>query len=325
MKTPNLTRLTRRTRVGIACATASTAMLFASCSVAPNGPAGPGGSHGSLGSSNMSDYFYHTAAGWTYTFKNVENIYNSDGSISQTLTGANDTVRTLGFDQIGPNGDSLFRYMITYRVTSAYAGGPWVYINYLQSTKSNKTHGAFVNVGDSVQGMITMDKKKPISTDTILAGIAGLMRTRYDDFTNSSSYVWQTDTIWYSEHSDSAFLWEHQNQTGPIVMERCIFVRSFHNNETWDYDVINEPNPTTTCTVANADLSKTVPAGTWSHTAEIQIKTGAIEDFDFNREYKYYGAGVGPIFQYDWWYSTSDGNTFTKQDFTRSLISLTHN
>jgi len=327
MKSPNIKWFARRVYATIAYATASSAVFLASCAVNPNGPVGPGGSNGSLGSQNMSDYFYHTSAGWTYAFQNVENIYNSDGSVSQTLTGANDTVRTLGFDQIGANGDSLFRYEITYRVSSAYAGSGPLPINYITATHSSKTHGAFVNPGANVAGMSTMeDPPKPISTDTIIAGIAGLVRTRYDDFSNSSSYVWQTDTIWYSEHLDSAFLWEHQgaNAGMPIVEERCIFVSDFHNNLKWDYDVINEPNPTTSVMVENADESWAVPAGMWNHTAVMRVKTYEFDD-DFSREYKYYGCYAGPIYQYDWWYSTSDGNSFTKQDFTRSLLSLTHN
>lgn len=320
MKSPNMNWLTRFAYAAFSCAT------LASCAVSPNGPAAPGGSHGTLGSSNMSDYFYHTSPGWTYVFKNVEKIYNSDGSVSRTLTGSNDTVRTMGFDQIGPNGDSLFRYEITFRVASAYSSSTPVAIHYLSATRSDYTHGAFVNFGDSVSGQLNMEKEQlPISTDTIIAGIGGLIRTQCNDFTNSTNYVWKTDTIWYSEHLDSAFLWEHRGGSGPIVMERCIFVKDMHTNANWTYDVINNPNPTTSCHVKDDDESFTVPAGTWNHTAEIQIKTSEIEDYDFNKEFKYYGCYVGPIYQYDWWYVTSDGSSYQKQDLTRSLISLTHN
>jgi len=322
MKTLNIKWLTRFAYAIITCAT------LASCAVSPNGPAGPGGSNGSLGSPNMSDYFYHKAAGWTYVFQNVENIYDSNGNVASTLTAANDTVRTMGYDQIASNGDSLFRYQITYRVAAAYAGRPHIPINYIPATRSDDTHGAFVAAGDSVSGMYTMEKEpQPVSTDTILAGIGGLIRTRSDDFTNSSSYVWQTDTIWYSEHNDSAFIWEHAGGMAgqPIVMERCVFIKNFQNGATWTYDVINNPNPTTTCIVANPNLVQTLLGGTFDHTVKIRIKTSEVDDKDFNREFKYYGCYTGPTSQYDWWYITTDGVNFTKQDFSRQLISVTQN
>ncbi|HET6399863.1 MAG TPA: hypothetical protein VFH95_00530 [Candidatus Kapabacteria bacterium] len=328
MKSPKLTWLTRFATATFISAAASSAMLLASCAVSPNGPAGPGGSNGSLGSPNMSDYFYRTSAGWTYVYQNVENIYNSDGSISSTMTGSNDTVRTMGFDQIASNGDSLFRYQITYRVATNYAGRPYIPINYISATKSNKTHGAFVDVGYAVPGMQTMEAEtQPVSTDTILAGIGGLIRTRSNDFTNSSSYVWQTDTIWYSEHNDSAFIWEHAGGMPgmPIVMERCVFIQNFQNGATWTYDVINNPNPTTTCIVAKPNLIQTVLGGTFNKTVKIRIATSEVDDKDFNREFKFYGCYTGPISQYDWWYVTSDGINFTMEDFNRQLISLTQN
>ncbi|MFI5201935.1 MAG: hypothetical protein ACHQNE_06080 [Candidatus Kapaibacterium sp.] len=328
MKSPKLKWLIRFAYATIACATASSAMLLASCAVSPDGPAGPGGSNGSLGSSNMSDYFYHTSAGWTYVYQNVENIYNSDGSVAQTLTGSNDTVRTMGFDQIASNGDSLFRYQITYRVASAYAGRGPMDINYIASTRSDDTHGAFVSVGDTVPGMTAMaTRPKPVSTDTILAGIAGLIRTRSNDFTGNSNYVWQTDTIWYSEHADSAFIWEHLggNPGAAIVEERCVFIKDFTQGATWNYDVINNPNPTTSCVVKDPNLIQTLLAGTFNHTTEIRIKTSEVDDKDFNREFKYYGCYTGPISQYDWWYVTADGTNFTKKDLTRKLIALSQN
>src|SRR5439155_17733294 len=92
-----------------------------SCSVNPNGPAMFGASHGSLGSTNMADYYYSKLPGFTYTYSNVQNIYNSNGTVT-TLTGAPDYVTTLGFDGLAPNGDSIYRIQITYRVLSTYAG-----------------------------------------------------------------------------------------------------------------------------------------------------------------------------------------------------------
>ncbi len=311
-----------------AFATLASAIL-AACSVSPDGPAALGGSHGSLGSPNMSDYFYKKQAGWTYIFQNTENIYDSNGVITQSLLGANDIVQTMGFDQIGPNGDSLFRYQITYRVSAAYAGGAPFDLYYIPATRSNMTHGAFIAPGAIVGGAIPMQTRpRPVSTDTILAGIAGLIRTRADDFTNTGAYVWQTDTIWYSEHNDSAFIWEHQGGMpgAPIVEERCIFTRDFVNNgwkSKWDYDVINEPNSQTFCSVDNKDTLVVLPSMVSPHTVNIRMTTKELADKDFNYENKYFGCYIGPVYQYDWWYLTSDGVTFTKQDFTRQLVSLT--
>lgn len=306
------------------------ATALSACAVSPEGPAGPGASHGTLGSSNMSDYYYHKDAGWTYVYQNVENIYNNDGTTT-TLTGANDTVRTLGFDGLASNGDSLFRYQVTYRVLSKYAGRQPFDIYYVglsgnTSSSSNGSNGAFVADGVSLNNMTPMQKRpRPVSTDTILAGIAGLIRTRVDDFSNVGSYVWQVDTLWCSSHADSVFIWEHAGLTGPIIKERCIFTQNFSQNSTWTYDVINNPNPTTSCVVVTPNQSMTCSTGTYPYVVDIRIKTSEVDDKNFNREYKWYACGVGPVVQYDWWKITSDGSNTIQQDFTRSLISLTHN
>src|SRR5438874_1193735 len=57
-------------------------VAMTSCSVSPNGPITGGVSHGSLGSTNMADYYYSKLPGITYTFSNVQHIYNSDGSVT---------------------------------------------------------------------------------------------------------------------------------------------------------------------------------------------------------------------------------------------------
>lgn len=304
---------------------------LSSCSVSSDGPATDGASHGGLGSQNMSDYYYMKAPGWTYTFNNVENIYNADGTVAQTLTGAPDYVYTMGYDGLAPTGDSLFRYQITYRILAQYAYSPGVTVYYMPSTWSNRTHGAFVDGTDSgnvVPGMVAMQKRpKPVSTDTILAGIAGRLRTTTDDFSNSpnNTYMWQVDTLWTTEHLDSVYIWERQVPGGPLVKERCVFLKNFTTGSTWIYDVINNPHPTTFVTVVNPNMSYTVPAGSYNHVAEMRIVTSEVDDWDFNREYKYFACGTGLIYQYDWWYATRDGSNYNMEDFSRSLVSLTHN
>jgi ABC-type phosphate transport system substrate-binding protein len=115
MKTPKMAGLAT---VAVAFIAGLIAITLASCSVTPSGPVSAGASHGALGSDNMCDYYYKKSAGWIYAFNNVQNIYNADGSI-RTLTGAPDTVRTLGFYAVAPNGDSLYRLAITYRASTA--------------------------------------------------------------------------------------------------------------------------------------------------------------------------------------------------------------
>ena len=318
------------------------AAVLSSCSVNPDGPAMSGASHGSItmGSTNMCDYYYKKDAGWMYTFQNVENIYDANSNVVKTLTAPPDYVTTMGYDGTAPNGDSLFRYQIKYRVSTSFAGRDGFDMYYIPSTKSNKTVGAFVDGGANLtsMGMTSMLKRpRPVSTDTILAGIAGRIRTVSNDFTNNGTYVWQIDTLWCTSHGDSVFIWEHPAPGVQIVKERCVFIRDFNvpslsssddAKTTWIYDVINQTatsNATTYCVVQNPDMTVSVPAGTFNHTANIRIKTTEVDDRDFNREYKYYACGIGPVNQVDWWYVTTDGVNFNKQDFTRSLISLTHN
>src|SRR5207247_499819 len=98
--------------------------------------------------------------------------YNSNGTVT-TLTGAPDYVTTLGFDGLAPNGDSMYRIQITYRVLSTYAGRGEMDLFYVPGT--NKTPGGYTADNKaSVPGSIAMLKRpRPVSTDTILAGIVG--------------------------------------------------------------------------------------------------------------------------------------------------------
>lgn len=298
---------------------------LSSCSVSPSGPAAVGASHGALGSDNMCDYYYKKTAGWTYAFSNVENIYNSDGTVT-TLTGAPDTVRTLGYCCVAPNGDSLYQIAITYRVTAYYAGRNTIDMYYLppHSDNNNASSGGFVDNGAQVSGMkIMLKKPRPVSTDTILAGVIGRVRTLADDFTNTAaSYVWQTDTLWASEHNDTVLIWERFPGSTVLSRSRCIFTRDFAKHVDWKYDLIWN---TTMVHVDSADMSLTVPAGTFAHVAKMDVSTN--DDVMGNlpiTEKKYFAFGVGFTKEYDVWRVTTDGQHFTKEDFTRSLVSLTY-
>lgn len=330
MKTPKMAGLATLSVVFVA---GLFLITLASCSVTPSGPVSAGASHGALGSNAMGDYYYKKPAGWIYTFSNVERIYNSDGSVT-TLTGAPDTVRTLGYSGIAPNGDSLYRFAITYRVATAYAGRGELDMKYKMNC--NNGNGAWAVLGTSApSGYTTMGKKpRPVSTDTILAGLVGPIRTMCDDFSNSSSYTWQIDTIWASAHNDSVFVWETLPGTTTLISSRCVFSKDFVNNTNsnaqgsnaeWKYDLIFG---TTCINVDNPNTSVTTAGGaTFSTTAKLKFTTndpslGSKEKLPII-EYRWYSFGIGITHQFDEWWTTTDGNTFTKHDFTRSLVSLT--
>jgi hypothetical protein len=332
MKTPKMAGLAT---LGVAFIASFFVMTLGSCSVTPSGPVSAGATHGALAGDAMCDWYYKKSTGWTYAFNNVENVYNADGTIAATYTGAPDTVRALGYSGIAPNGDSLYRFAITYRVTTAFAGRNELTMNYVISC--NNGNGAWVDGSATPSGMLTMGKKpRPVSTDTILAGLVGRIRTMSDDFTNSSSYVWQTDTLWASAHNDSVFVWENTIPgTSKLMTSRCIFAKDFVNNTnsngtganvSWMYDLIFN---TTAINVVNANTSVTTPMATFSSSAQLQFTTNdpslGPKDKLPTTEYKWYTFGIGVTKIYDSWYVTTDGTHFTKQDFTRSLVSLTHN
>lgn len=272
-----------------------------SCSVSPDGPATFGASHGAMGSTNMADYFYSKLPGVVYTYSNVQNIYNSNGTVT-TLTGAPDYVRTLGFDGFAPDGDSMYRIEVTYRVKSAYAGRGDMPLYYVPAT--NKTPGGYTaDNGSSVPGSISMLKRpRPVSTDTILAGIVGRVRTLADDF-GSASGTWQCDTLWLTCRNDNVYLWE-RTFTAPSVLTkvRCVFSKDFVNNPmsssgqtniNWLYDPTpdksvdnNFPGITwgtnTQWGVDNPDFTLNVPAGAMAHSARINVQTPGIQLKDAN-------------------------------------------
>jgi len=331
MNTPKMAGLTT---LGVVFVASLIMMTLASCSVTPNGPVSVGATHGALAGDAMCDWYYRKSAGWTYAFSNVEHIYNADGTVT-TRTGAPDTVRAIGYSGIAPNGDSLYRFAITYRVATAYAGRGELTMNFMLNC--NNGNGAWVEPGyDLGKSMVTMGKKpRPVSTDTILAGLVGRIRTMTDDFSNSSAYTWQIDTIWASAHNDSVFVWEYPTAgaTSTLKSSRCVFARDFVNNTNsngngsnvnWMYDLMFQ---TTGINVENANTSVVTPMATFSSTAKLKFTTqdpsiGAKDRLPTS-EFKFYTFGIGVTSIQDEWWVTTDGTHFTKHDFTRSLVSLT--
>jgi hypothetical protein len=269
----------------------------------------------------MSDYYYKKTAGWTYIFQNKDVQTNSDGS-TLTRFGANDTVRTLGYSGItGPNGDSLFKVAITYRVLQQYAGRGELEIRYISN--GNSENGAFITQSFGLSNERTMNKRpRPVSTDTILAGVAGHVRTMCDDFSGSGdATVWQTDTLWFSAHGDSVFIWERFPGSTSLNCSRLIFCRDFKNGtgNGWMYDLIFN---STYIRVREPDGSVATAAGTFNHTATLEVNTPDVSDNMPISEYKWFACGVGQVHQYDRFYVSTDGSNRIKHEFTRDLISL---
>jgi hypothetical protein len=305
------------------CLLPLTAATLTSCSVNSDGPIAAGASHGSLGSADMSDYYYRKAAGWTYVFKNVDAIQNPDGSKS-VLNGANDTVRTLGFaGSMSPNGDSLFRVAITYRVLSIYAGRNEFDLLYI--TNGNSSNGAFIDRSLGMSNEQSMYKRpRPVSTDTILAGVAGRIRTLCDDFAGTgATTLWQTDTLWFTSHGDSVYIWERFPGAENLSCSRLIFCRDFQGGvgNGWNYDLISG---TTNIRVRDADGSISSPIGTLSHTAKLEVTTPSIAANMPIEEYKWYACGVGQVGQVDKFAVTTDGSNRYQHEYAHFLISLTH-
>lgn len=288
-------------------------------------PCRVGAVHGVLGSSDMSDYFYKKESGWTYVYSNVQKIYDGSGNVTSTLTGSNDTIRSLGYSNLAPNGDSLFKIAITYRVLSSYSNGSEMDMYFMKSI-GGSGHGALVYDGpiggDTLSPFGGGKKPRPVSTDTILAGLVGPVRGITNDFTNSGTFTWKTDTIAFTSHLDTVTLWE--DVSGTLTESREIFNADFTNNLTWAYDIINLPSNTTLYKAVKPDTSITTSAGTYGHSVDIRVISPGLNLYGLNREDKWYGCGAGIVYEYDWWYVTTDGSSFHKEDFAHELISL-HN
>ena len=77
-------------------------------------------------------------------------------------------------------------------------------------------------------------------------------------------------------------------------------------------------------------MTVNVPAGAMAHSARINVQTPGIQIKDgagnsmATTEFKTFTFGVGLTQLTSTWNVTSDGVNFTKQDYTHSLVSVTH-
>jgi len=288
-------------------------VLATGCAVSPNGPARNGAAHGSV--SMIHNYFYKTAPGWQYVYQNVKRPWGvpPPDILAGTVMGPNDTVNTLGYAGSNtPFGDSLFMIEHVYRVNSSYATPNEMTINYVA--------GGFCD--GPVDNMSTCYKKpRPVSTDTILAGMVGRVRTIADDFGSFGSYTWKHDTIYFAFSGDNTFIWELVS--GVWTKSRRVFQANPNQNDTWNYDIINTPNPVVSYRLENEDTSFSLFYTTYNNCVKISVHNSEIGD-NFNHSEKYYANGYGQIYQRDWWKVTNYGTVFTNKEFVRTLLSVTH-
>lgn len=295
-------------------AVAALLVLASGCAVSPGGPIISGAAHGAL-SYPALNFFYPTDAGHTFAYATIRKVYNSDGTLANTYTGTNDTVRTLGYSGLNsPDGDSVFAVSSTYSIASGYTGAPSVNVNYVTNAGG---HAAFVD--GTVGGELSVLKKpRPVSTDTILAGLIGRMRdSGFADWGQGGSFSWQTDTIYFSTHSDSVFMWDRSGST--LTKVRCILAgNSISAGDSWTYDYASE---SATCKMNSTDTSITITGGTFVHSVAVDLINNETSSYDISHAQKIFANGKGPVLCTDWYYVTTDGSTSHKVSYFKELFS----
>jgi hypothetical protein len=314
--------LTRYLKIGLLLVAGT--FSLSSCTVDPNAPTAEGSAaYGTLPSSDMSDYFYPKAAGYTYVYQFTENFG------STVRVGSCDTLTTLGFQNIkAPNGDSLFAYVMKYRLLSSFAGRQEMdqdHFKYI--TNGGSSTGAFLDLGANAQqgnvGYVTAPKPKPVGTDTILAGMVGRVKTVMDDFGSNAPRVWQSDTIYFQAYQDSVLIWAKDVITGQIKASRKIFYKDINNSSYWIYGMWDNA---TTYNVDKEDVTVYPPAYPQGVRA-VKIDVGTPDIMAPCTETKWFGYKVGVCQQVGTWWTTSTGklgNDRVLHTLNRTLVSVTN-
>lgn len=304
--------------------------LLASCELTPPGdPASGTTSFGTLASSNMQDYYYPHEAGWKYVYKNtieVDPLFSGGGPTVTTVL-SYDTLRTLGFYGSAPNGDSIFAAVISYRVASDYMGRMPMDLYYVP--KNNDPEQGWVLDGPNpIEEAVafTKPKPKPVSTDTILACLAGPIKKRIDPGYTGTTGAWQSDTLWYTAYRDSVVIWERAFINAPLKRARNIFLFDLKKSvQGWQYGAWEA---STYWDVVDDDQWVTVGAGTF-RSAKIKAYT------DDNTtgvrlpitEHKWFAYTRGLCKQVDKWKSTNgtySGSTQSNSNLKKWQNELTH-
>jgi hypothetical protein len=287
--------------------------LLPSCSSNADLAADGGIALGTVANYDMGEYYYPHEAGHRYVYGHTLESYADENSGGKTVTtGPNDTLTTLGYQGIAPNGDSLFGVAITYRVLTTYAGRPDMTLYYLQGRKSR---GAFVD-NQTDGALAPPHPTKPVPCDTILAGLYGRMRTVADDFSNTGPFTWQTDSIYFTADRDSVVIWYHSGSSNHRI--RQVFYDDVRKGMDWQYGLWEN---STEFDVSVADLSLSTNAGVFRST-KIEVVTPDLEMPA--REWKWFARNVGLARQVDEWYVApmSDLSQRYRRVLTRELIKV---
>jgi hypothetical protein len=290
----------------------------ASCSE-PSAPVGAGSdSYGTLSGRDMRDYYYPRQAGWTYIYKNTFAVYDgTSNTVGSTVVGSIDTLRTRGFSNVTPGGDSLYAMDISYRVLSNFANKNRFNLYYFKKGQSN--NGGFI-VGNNPTGFdrSDLDSISTVSSsiDTILYATEGPTRDLIDNPASTSTRYVRNDRIFYSAKGDSVYIWFKEGSTMRKV--RQLWYSDFEKNADWQYATWDNY---TYFKVGNEDVSVSTEAGNFS-AAELDVIT---EDLNTPvKEVKYWGNNTGLVKQYDEWRTTTDGVNYTRKSKVRELISRSY-
>lgn len=276
--------------------------------------------YGVLSSKNVSEYYYPKEAGWTYIYKHTIHEYaNGGNSVTATIDGPCDTLKTLGYINTNANGDSVFAFKVTYRVLQSRANKVKFPLYYFPKNGEANT-GGFV-LGNSKTGLTGLDSITSVAgaIDTILYVVEGPTRDVVDDYTSTGTRVWRTDIIYFTAKRDTVEIWW---KDGTVMNRtRLLWYQDFDKNDEWQY-AMSVGDPYTWWQVADEEESVTTTAGTFN-TVKIEAFTDNLKTS--TTEYKWWGDGVGMVKQYDEWRVSSNGQNFDKRTRVRELISRVKN
>jgi hypothetical protein len=253
--------------------------------------------------------------GYTLIYTNVDSAYLDGPTKSPTLYyGPDDSLRTLGYQSLAPNGDSLFAIEITYQVLSSYSGRAIFDLPYLAPDSS--FGGAFIDGTTVLTGECggVTPNSRGVSYDSMAGGNAGRIKWLTYGLGASGTRVWQKDTLYFSSVGDSVALWDRPYGYTYDIPFRQIFLRSFSHSDSWRN---GSGDDSTQFTVVSPDTIVAGPTGTYPHVASISVSTS-----QFNlpiSEVKFFARSTGLILQQNSWWATSDGSSRTYHITTHEL------
>lgn len=304
-----MTSSSNRMRVGLlALVTATLALASCENALVPvhTGPT----TYGVLSTQTMGQYFYPRRAGLLIIYQNALHSWLQGPNNSPTVTyGSSDTLRTLGYLGIAPNGDSLFGYTLTYRVKGDYSERQAISLRYLPT--STLRDGAFIDTSIALTGEVSPSSPAAhaVNLDTVIGAVGGRAKTTMDLFGSTGTTAWLTDTIRFTSSGDSVLIWR-RTSSGTLALARQVFVRDFQVNDSWTNDV---DGMTTAYTVLSEDQQLGV-ADTTVAAVRIEATTSSLQ-MPVGEE-RYFAFGLGIVKQVGTWWTTN-GATIIKHQLRR--------